>query len=269
MNTTTLEDIPVRKTLRVRKKTLLFFDVTWTEGKKILAFAKARDRIAVIVERIAKDESRWIDGYLIWGNAAKLLKANDMLESYGIPNISIDDKRLEESITRWNHDPELLEKAGKLVQDDGTLVPTAFPRGWELGEETTAIVSMWEDELLGLLWQSQTDEPEAVLELALSITFAHDERGEDEIMYQTPRTDRQALAILYMPVVGCIAFAPILVYVFGPWGGIIGSVVAAFAWFGLCQFGGFLAGILTMLVLGVNLVVFFLSFVALRGWPGA
>ena len=119
--------------------------------------------------------------------------------------------------------------------------------------------------MLGLLWQSQTDEPEAVLEPALSITFAHDEHGEDEIMYQTPRTDRQALAIPYMPVVGCIAFAPILVYVFGPWGGIIGSVVAAFAWFGLCQFGGFLAGILTMLVLSVNLMVFFLSFVALRG----
>ncbi len=269
MPTTTLNDISVWKTLRVRKKTLLFFDVTWTEGKKILAFAKARDRIAVIVERIAEDESRWIDGYLIWGNAAKLLKANDMLGSYGVPSISIDYKRLEGSITRWNHDQELLEKAGKLVQDDGTLIPTAFPREWELGEETTAIVSMWEDELLGLLWQSQTDEPEAVLELALSITLAHDERGEDEIMYQTPRTDRQALAILYMPVVGCIAFAPILVYVFGPWGGIIGSVLSAFAWFGLSQFGGLLGGILTMLVLGVNMTVFFLSSVALRGLPGA
>ena len=87
-----LEDIPLKKTLRVRKKTLLFFDVTWTEGKRILAFAKAPDRIAVIVERVLKDQSRSISGYLIWGDAAKLLKANDMPESYGIPSISIDDK---------------------------------------------------------------------------------------------------------------------------------------------------------------------------------
>ncbi len=269
MHTTTLKDSPLRKTLRVQKNTLLFFGLTSTEGERILAFAKAPDRIAVIVERNTKTVSPWIDGHLIWGNAAKLLKANDMLEAHGIPNISIDDKRLEESITRWNHDPVLLEKADKLVQDDGTLVPTAFPRGWELGEETTAIVSMWSDELLGLLWQSQTDESGAVLELALSMTFAHDESGEDEYSYETPRTDRQRTAILYMLAVGCLAFAPILFGVFGPWGGIIGSVLAAFAWFGLCQFGGFMAGILTMLVLGVNLMVFYLSLVALVGWPGA
>ncbi len=267
MHTTALKDIALKKTLRVRKKTLLFFDVTWTEGKRILAFAKAPDRIAVIVERIAKGGSRWIDGYLIWGNAAKLLRANDMLESYGVPSISIDDRRLEESITRWNQDPVLLEKADKLIQDDGTLVPTAFPRGWELGEETTAVVHMWRGELLHLLWNSQTDEPEAVLELALSMTFAHDERGEDILSYETPRTDRQQLAILYMLVVGCVVFAPIFFVVFGPWGGIIGSMLSAFAWFGLSQFGGFFAGVLTMGVLGVNMMVFFLSLGALRGWP--
>ena len=269
MHTTALKDVALRKTLRVRKKTLLFFDVTWTEGKRILAFAKAPDRIAVIVERIAKGGSRWIDGYLIWGNAAKLLEANDMLESYGVPSISIDDRRLEESIPRWNQDPVLLEKAGKLVQDDGTLVPTAFPRGWELGEETFAVVHMWRGELLHLLWNSQTDEPEAVLELALSMTFAHDESGEDEYSYETPRTDRQRTAILYMLAVGCLAFAPILLVVFGPWGGILGSLLSASVWFGLSQYGGLLAGILTMVVLGVNLMVFFLSFMALRGWPGA
>lgn len=126
---------------------------------------------------------------------------------------------------------------------------------------------MWRGELLHLLWNSQTDEPEAVLELALSMTFAHDESGEDVYSYETPRTDRQHLALLYMPVVGCLAFAPILFVVFGPWGGIIGSILSAFAWFGLCQFGGFLAGVLTTLVLGVNLMIFFVSLVALRGWP--
>ena len=133
MHETTLKDIRVRKTLRVRKKTLLFFGLTSTEGERILAFAKAPDRIAVIVERNTKTVRPWIGGHLIWGNAAKLLKANDMLEAHGIPRISIDDKRLEESIARWNHDPVLLEKADKLVQDDGTLVPTAFPAGgnWE------------------------------------------------------------------------------------------------------------------------------------------
>ena len=267
MPTTTLRDIPLKKTLRIRKKTLLFFDVTWTEGKTILAFAKAPDRIAVIVERIAKGGSRWIDGYLIWGDAAKLLKANDMLESYSVPSISIDDERLEESRTRWNHDPVLLEKAGKLVHDDGTLIPAAFPRGWELGEETTAIVSMWRGDLLGLLWRTQTGEPEAVLELALSMTFAEDERGDDEITYQTPRSDRQDLVILYAPVVGCLAFAPILVGVFGPWGGIIGSVLSVSAWGGLSQFGGSLGGLLTMLVLGVNLMIFLLSVMFLRGGP--
>ena len=156
---------------------------------------------------------------------------------------------------RWNHDPVLFEKAGKLVQDDGTLIPTAFPGGWELGEETTAIVSMWRGDLLGLLWRSLTDEPEAVLELALSMTFAHEESGEDEISYQTPRTDRQDLVLLYIPVVGCLAFAPILVAVFGPWCGIIGAVLAASTWFGLAQFGGYIGGILTLLVLGVKLMI--------------
>ena len=267
MNTTTLKDIPLSKTLRVRQKTLLFFGLTSTEGQKILAFAKAADRIAVIVERNTKTVRPWIDGHLIWGNAAKQLKANDMLEAHGIPSISMDAKRLEESITRWNHDPVLLEKADKLIKDDGTLVPTAFPRGWELGEETTAVVHMWRGELLHLLWNSQTDEPEAVLELALSMTFAHDERGEDILSYETPRTDRQQLAILYMLVVGCVVFAPIFFVVFGPWGGIIGSMLSAFAWFGLSQFGGFFAGALTMGVLGVNMMVFFLSLGALRGWP--
>ena len=70
-----------------------------------------------------------------------------------------------------------------------------------------------------------------------------------------------------MSVVGCVAFAPILFGIFGPWGGIISSVLAAFAWFGLSQVGGFMAGILTMLVLGVNMMVFFLSLMALRGSP--
>ncbi len=190
-----------------------------------------------------------------------------MLEAHGIPRISIDDKRLGESIARWNHDPVLLEKADKLVQDDGTLVPTAFPRGWELGEETTAVVHMWRGELLHLLWNSQTDEREAVLELALSMTFAHDESGEDIYSYETPRTDRQELVILYIPVVGCLVFAPILVAVFGPWGGIIGSVLSAFAWFGLAQFGGYIGGILTLLVLGVNLMIFLLSLTMLIGPP--
>ena len=94
MHETTLKDIRVRKTLRVRKKTLLFFGLTSTEGERILAFAKAPDRIAVIVERNTKTVRPWIGGHLIWGNAAKLLKANDMLEAHGIPRISIDDKRL-------------------------------------------------------------------------------------------------------------------------------------------------------------------------------
>ena len=221
----------------------------------------------MIVERNTKTVRPWIGGHLIWGNAAKLLKANDMLEAHGIPRISIDDKRLEESIARWNHDPVLLEKADKLVQDDGTLVPTAFARGWELGEETTAVVHMWRGELLHLLWNSQTDEREAVLELALSMTFAHDESGEDIYSYETPRTDRQQLVILYIPVVGCLVFAPILVAVFGPWGGIIGAVLAASAWFGLAQFGGYIGGILTLLVLGVNLMIFLLSLMMLMGPP--
>ena len=64
---------------------------------------------------------------------------------------------------------------------------------------------MWRGELLHLLWNSQTDEREAVLELALSMTFAHDESGEDIYSFETPRTDRQRLVILYIPVVGCLA----------------------------------------------------------------
>ena len=79
MPTTTLKDIPLGKTLKVRQKALLFFGLTSTEGERILAFAKAPDRIAVIVERNTKTVRPWIGGHLIWGNAAKLLKANDML----------------------------------------------------------------------------------------------------------------------------------------------------------------------------------------------
>ena len=129
------------------------------------------------------------------------------------------------------------------------------------------MVHMWRGELLHLLWNSQTDEREAVLELAISMTFAHDESGEDIYSYETPRTDRQQLVILYIPVVGCLVFAPILVAVFGPWGGIIGAVLAASAWFGLAQFGGYIGGILTLLVLGVNLMIFLLSLMMLMGPP--
>ena len=64
-----------------------------------------------------------------------------------------------------------------------------------------------------------------------------------------------------------LAFAPILFAFFGPWGGIIGAVLSAFAWFGLAQFGGYIGAILTLLVLGVNLMIFFLSFMIFRGWP--
>lgn len=258
MPTVIRKEIPVRKTLRTREGTLLYYGLTSTEGERILAFTKAPDRIAMIVEYFSRDGRRWLAGHLVWGNEARLLEAYQLLLSCRVTRMSVDRARLDASIARWNRDPELLEKAraSKLLMEDGTLVPTAFPRGYERGEETAALVHIWSAELLGLLLESQHDEPDAVLELALSMTLAQDESGDDEITYQKPTTARADLARLVLTIVGCAAFGPVLLGVFGPWGGILGAVVSIGVWveLGPPLIPGLLPGLAGMLVLGANLM---------------
>ena len=144
-----------------------------------------------------------------------------------LPETFIDDP---ERLARFEREAKLLASLNHaniasihgLEQSDSTddhrrLVPSTFPGPGELGDETTALVHIWNTELLGLLWNYRTNQREAVLELALWMILAKDEDGDLEITYQSPSEGFFQEAGFVTLIIFCLGIAPLLASV---WGGM-------------------------------------------------
>lgn len=137
-----LQDFPLRKTLKGSGEDLLYLHPTWERRLKVLAYSPGADRVAVVFEYHSNDGRPWIDGALIFGDTRKLAAAHALLTRYSVPRITVDKRRLGESVEVWNRDEALLAAAAEgsivkegqpLIRLDLTAAATTSPRSGPAG----------------------------------------------------------------------------------------------------------------------------------------